>query len=485
MNGTGKSTISKFLYDLDRFPSCNFNIDGSFSPTVYNQSFIDDNFVNSSMQEGVFTLSKDNADLEARVVEKSKLREKLLAIYNKIKSDISLAKQAQDDALKSAIDEVFKQKHVIEKSSLEPFLKSFKTPKRKFYEQVERQKGENSQSINDLDIEYQSLNQFDKNLPKAIILPAPPELSLEDIIVLSEPIVGSTNSQLCDFIAKLDNLYWVKSGKEEYLKEHQTKCPFCQKETIDESFRSELSALFDKTYEHGVEKVQAIESSYCQNFTRYIDSIKTEFTNCSMYDQEQHDVDPLIELLERAYRDNLDLIKSKVKSPSLGIELNDCSDKLNPINKLADEINKLVDSVALKIKKFEENEKDIRNRMWDSLRYHTDGIFSLKQRIVEEKSSEIRLLENKLERVKQIGLKVANRISTLRSKTSNIDDTIDRINESLKSLGITGFEIIASREQEQKNYFVLSRGCSGQLILATVLESWYLTSDSFGAKPAL
>ncbi len=27
--------------------------------------------------------------------------------------------------------------------------------------------------------------------------------------------------------------------------------------------------------------------------------------------------------------------------------------------------------------------------------------------------------------------------------------------------------------------------CSGQLILATVLESLYLTSDSFGAKPAL
>ena len=27
--------------------------------------------------------------------------------------------------------------------------------------------------------------------------------------------------------------------------------------------------------------------------------------------------------------------------------------------------------------------------------------------------------------------------------------------------------------------------CSGQLILATVLEAWYLTSDSFGAKPAL
>ena len=35
------------------------------------------------------------------------------------------------------------------------------------------------------------------------------------------------------------------------------------------------------------------------------------------------------------------------------------------------------------------------------------------------------------------------------------------------------------------NTVVKNWHCSGQLILATVLESWYLTSDSFGAKPAL
>jgi len=34
-------------------------------------------------------------------------------------------------------------------------------------------------------------------------------------------------------------------------------------------------------------------------------------------------------------------------------------------------------------------------------------------------------------------------------------------------------------------FLYLRNVCSGQLILATVLESWYLTSDSFGAKPAL
>ena len=53
-------------------------------------------------------------------------------------------------------------------------------------------------------------------------------------------------------------------------------------------------------------------------------------------------------------------------------------------------------------------------------------------------------------------------------------------------------------EQGEHKYTVMNYGerpflfaiskpdvCSGQLILTTVLESWYLTSDSFGAKPAL
>ncbi|MGP5159285.1 RHS repeat domain-containing protein [Pseudoalteromonas prydzensis] len=42
-----------------------------------------------------------------------------------------------------------------------------------------------------------------------------------------------------------------------------------------------------------------------------------------------------------------------------------------------------------------------------------------------------------------------------------------------------------SPKLSEKLFKAAQDGCSGQLILATVLESWYLTSDSFGAKPAL
>ena len=44
----------------------------------------------------------------------------------------------------------------------------------------------------------------------------------------------------------------------------------------------------------------------------------------------------------------------------------------------------------------------------------------------------------------------------------------------------------ATKERDSVNALIDAEAlCSGQLILATVLESWYLTSDSFGAKPAL
>jgi Uncharacterized protein conserved in bacteria len=458
LNGSGKSTISNFLYDREKFDSCSLNIEGNITPIVYNQAFVEQNFVNSSMQEGVFTLSKDNADLEARIAEKSKLREKLLALYNGIKAKISEAEKAQGKATDSAIEEVFKQKYIIEKTSLAPFLEGFKRPKSNFYKKVKSQKGVSQDSIESLQAEYDSLTQSDKVLPTLIELPSPPSLSIEETTILSEPIIGSSSSQLAEFITELDNQNWVKNGKENYLGKEQTKCPFCQKDTIDDTFRAELSSLFDKTYDSNVKKVEAISKSYADAVTNYIASIKGAFINCSLYDPNLHNVDPIIALLERGYQDNLDLIKSKVKTPSLSIKIIDYKERTAPLTRISEEINEAIQVIIKKAKKFRESKKDIQDRMWDSVKYHTEPIFSLEKRLIDEKSSEIKQLNEELKRVKQVGQKVASRISYLRSKTSNIDDTIERINVNLKSLGLTSFEIVSSTDPEQKNYFVLSRG---------------------------
>ncbi|AJR07105.1 hypothetical protein C9J03_05345 [Photobacterium gaetbulicola] len=458
LNGAGKSTISNYLYDREKFDSCSLNVEGRFTPIVYNQAFVEQHFVKSSMQEGVFTLSKDNADLEARIAEKSKLKEKLLELYKGIKTKISEAKIAQGKATDSAIEEVFKQKYIIEKTSLAPFLEGFKRPKSNFYKQVESQKGVSQDSIESLQAEYDSLTQSDKALPTLIELPSPPSLNIEEANILSEPIVGSSSSQLTEFITELNNQNWVKDGRDNYLAEEQTKCPFCQKDTIDDTFRSELAALFDKTYVANVQKVEAISKSYADAVTNYIASIQDAFISCSLYDPNVHKVEPVIALLERVYQDNLDLIKSKIEKPSLSIEIIDHKEKLAPLVSISEEINAAVKVIITKARKFNESKKDIQDRMWDSVRYHTESIFSLEKRLRDEKDCDINQLNADLKRVKQVGRKVASRISYLRSKTSNIDDTIERINLNLKSLGLTSFEIVSSTDPEQQNYFVLSRG---------------------------
>lgn len=458
LNGAGKSTISNFLYDREKFDSCSLNIEGDFTPIVYNQAFVEQHFVKSSMQEGVFTLSKDNADIEARIAEKSKLRAKLLESYNGIKAKISEAEIAKEKATDSAIEEIFKQKLIIEKTSLAPFLEGFKRPKSNFYKQVKSQKGISQDSIENLQAEYDSLTQSDKALPTLIELPSPPSLSIEETSILFEPIVGSSSSQLIEFITALNNQNWVKNGKDNYLSEQQTKCPFCQKDTIDDTFRSELAALFDKTYDSNVQKVEAISKSYGDSAINYIASIQDAFINSSLYDPSLHNISPIIGLLERVYQDNLNLINSKIEKPSLSIELIDYKEKSDPLTRISEKINVAVNVMITKAEKFKESKKDIQDRMWDSVRYHTKSIFSLEKRLIDEKENELKKLNSDLKRVEQVGQKVASRISYLRSKTSNIDDTIERINLNLKSLGLTSFEIVSSTDPEQQNYFVLSRG---------------------------
>ncbi|HIF9109282.1 TPA: AAA family ATPase [Photobacterium damselae] len=458
LNGTGKSTISNFLYGKEKFDSCNLNIEGKYTPIVYNQTFVEQNFVNSSVQEGVFTLSKDNADLEARIAEKSQLREQLATKYKSIKAKIEEAKQAQKKATNSAIEVVFKQKHTIEKTSLAPFLEGFKGSKTNFYNKVKSQKGVSKDSIESLQAEYNALIQLDKTPPTLITLPSPPNLTIENKNILSEPIVGSESSQLTEFITELNNLNWVKNGKDNYLSETQTKCPFCQNETINDTFHSELAALFDKTYDDNVKKVEAISTFYSNAVTNYIASIRSAFNSCSFYNPNQHNIEPIIALLERSYKDDLNLINSKIKKPSLSIKIIDNKEELSHIDKLSKEINKIIKVAITKAIKFKESEQDIKNRMWDSIRFHTDSIFSLEKRLIDEKEDEIKELNIPLEKVTRVGIKVNDRISYLRSKTSNIDDTIERININLKNLGLTNIEIVASTNPNQKNYFELIRG---------------------------
>ncbi|HCU2314618.1 TPA: AAA family ATPase, partial [Klebsiella aerogenes] len=75
-NGAGKSTISNYFYNMRDtcFDECECTLIEHYRPFVYNTKFIEENFYNTNEQKGVFTLSKENAEIEKEIYEKEILR---------------------------------------------------------------------------------------------------------------------------------------------------------------------------------------------------------------------------------------------------------------------------------------------------------------------------------------------------------------------------------------------------------------------------
>lgn len=69
LNGTGKTTISKYLQNKDDSNFCDCSLEGLNNEKilVYNQKFIDENFYLSPTQKGIFSLKSENKDAKEKI----------------------------------------------------------------------------------------------------------------------------------------------------------------------------------------------------------------------------------------------------------------------------------------------------------------------------------------------------------------------------------------------------------------------------------
>ena len=69
LNGTGKTTLSNFLYNTEHSDYSECSIEGLNGEyiLVYNQRFIHDYFYQPDNLKGIFTLSKENKEAEKKI----------------------------------------------------------------------------------------------------------------------------------------------------------------------------------------------------------------------------------------------------------------------------------------------------------------------------------------------------------------------------------------------------------------------------------
>lgn len=455
-NGCGKSTISNFFYNTNHkdFKECECTLLNDYRPIVYNSKFIEDNFYNAKEQKGVFTLSKKNADIEKDLAIKETLRQDLKNKYRDKRDAASKLKEEQNNKEEDCIEAIWKKTESIRNSELKNIMRGPLGSKKAFFAQLQKTLLLPTTSLEQLSKEYSELIKHkNKKIPLISVLLSF-KVAEEDKQLLATPIIDSSNSYLSETIKRLQNLDWIKKGKELYLKDNI--CPFCQENTINDKFIAAIESIFDESYSKKTNQINAIKSAYELATKLIYKKITQEISTCELISENEKEITiSHIKILDEIASKNIELIISKFNNPSSIITLESDNSTEQKVNESINDYNEKIKNINIKVEKFKETEISFKSKIWIALRAFCTpelNAFSVYEKSFNDNHKKIL---DEMKEIENQGKDNAKKIKELRDQISNIDETIDSINLRLKSLGINSFSI--KKHDENKDMYIISR----------------------------
>lgn len=490
LNGTGKSTVCRFLKSPDSpdYDQCEIFPPRSASTIyVYNEDFVRENFYESEMLKGIFSLSKQNKEAETKISDGKKRRQALAADMeaakdlHKVKnSELLRAKQIAEDASWKIKTDYAGGDRVLEycleglkgkKETLFAYLAGVALPaKRPEYD------------IQSLKSEAQTLSSSDATLAAVI---SPIDIGVKEIEtdeIFRTPIIGSQHSTVSDLIIKLGNSDWVREGLEflEASKEgHTSRCPFCQAETLTDDLVNEIRKFFDESYERNLSHVKNYRTRY-QAATEGAATFDEFKAHPFASEKFIHLIGQLHSILES----NLLKIDSKVQNPSSTVELASSTEIVDEISIEIERINSLVTSHNEKLRDKEKSLHDVEARFWALMRWNHDQPISRFQNDQREINSALQEIAAKISNL-ETQIRAADiQIAEAQKQTVNVDEAVLNINHALINLGIEDFSIEKHDEALYRLKRSSTRGSSkfstlseGEKMIITLLYFCELCKD--------
>lgn len=454
LNGTGKSTLSNYLYNMNdlKYASCSIEgLDDIDEVLVYNQSFINDNFYVTEDIQGIFTLSKTNAKAKINI-DQAKMQLKQLNVkISKNEEDKKVLKQKQSRQVENAQNKIWEIKKEYSGGDrvLEYCLTNLKGKKEALFSYI----------INTKKVEQQPTYTIDDLKEQAKILQDDGKLysyvpnfifdinEFERSTLFSKVIVGNKNSTVSEVIDKLKNSDWVKEGLK-YVERQQDKllCPFCQKKTLNEELLNSIKGYFDKSYQFDIQKVKDILEEYC--LKSQILSGAELYLNNVVGKKYEKDLRLLFNSLQRIVEKNIQKMKQKCKEPSAEIEIESSEKISHELASLIVKINEEIKKLNYKISNRQKELETIKIKFWQLMRWENDSVIeTLKKDDINFKKA-ISAIEGEISTIKQ-EIKSQEKILALNQKqTVNIDEAIGNINQGLIDIGIDVFSIEKYSEED-------------------------------------
>lgn len=464
LNGTGKSTLSDFLYNKSESRFSNCSIEGlrdSDEILVYNQQFIRDNFYETNNIPGIFTLSKENKTIN-QIIEsaKKKLSELEIEKENLIKEENVNCKNYEKE-IEDYKNEAWKikTKYTSGDRVLEFCLEGLKSNKNTLFNYLiglEKSSDVIEYTINDLKKEATQL-ELGVEKESAIDMISIDIDRIEKSELLKKAIVGNKNSTVAEVIEKLNNSDWVNKGIAYVnINEEPALCPFCQHKTITKGFIRQMEDFFDESYKKDRQKLSALLDLYLNKTKNLIDDIEVLKKNRFM-ENSQKDIDVCILELKTIIEINKDRLQKKIDTPSIVIALESFEASIQQINELIKNTNKNIVEYNKKIENIKESKACIKEKFWKLIRKNFDTTINLYNIKKEENDKNKKKHEEKLN---DINKKIKDQDSIIKvnlKKTVNIDEAVDNINSTLFDIGITDFNIEKHSGDESLYYLKRSK----------------------------
>lgn len=478
-NGAGKTLLSNYLYDInnDKYKEC--LIDGLDTTNdnilVYNQKFIEENFYENKQQKGIFTLSKENKEINEQIEK----QEEILFVKNKEKILIEQDKTDLDNELeinkKNLIDNIYKFKQTYANDSNSVFKELFNGihSRDDFLDYILHLKNiEDNYTIEELEKQLKALKYF-----KEIDLINIEEISsLLDILnsieankIFNEIIVGSDNAVYSPVINMLDNLEWVEKGYKEYLPKSNDVCPFCQQKINSKELILNLEQVINNYYIDKKNNLIDLDNKYKDTYKQLNSFINNLYSN-TYIDKIEPSIIQNIKNIYYSIKDiidnNIDSINKKLNKMSLTFTLNKSDNKLNDLITLLKEINSKIVEHNVKVNNTKDEKEKIKDKFFNICRKQYDieiKKFYSEQRTIEKKIEITKQNENNnKEAIKECDEK----LKEYRTQTQNTFISLENINNLLQEMGILNFKL----EEVDNNFYKIIRDNEEADIFRTLSE---------------
>tara|TARA_R110002050_G_scaffold45957_3_gene108366 strand:+ start:720 stop:2918 length:2199 start_codon:yes stop_codon:yes gene_type:complete len=473
-NGSGKTTISNFIYEPTnaRFPECqlNWQNDIELKSLVYNKEFRDRNFGNGTI-DGVFTLgqaTKEEAELiEEKRKELKELKEKGIQQKEVLDKQIKKRDDLEDDFREEVWTTIYKKHEVNFKEAFKGVMqkKPFLT---KLLDEFENNTSD-LKTIEELKERAETiLGETPSKIPEIPSIEFAKLSEIENDNIWSKKIIGKSDVEIAQLIQRLNINDWVNEGKK-HLQENET-CPFCQQETITQSFRNQLEGYFDETFISDTKKVKELSDDYIRIFDNVINELQQIESTEKINKKTKIDLDKFssfLKTLNSQFIANKELLNSKLKEPSRSLELTSTKEQLTDIAKLISTANISIKKHNDIVDNYATERNKLVNEIWKFIieDNRTRIEFFVKHKTGLQKG--IDNITKKVTKLRDDYKKLDKEIKELTKNVTSIQPSVDEINQTLKSFGFQNFEIVPS--QIGTNQYQIQRA-DGELAESTLSE---------------